>query len=275
MTETQKIVCKPTPWFIFRAAVMLLMFGVLAFLFYRDGLIGYRQKNAAYFLRASFEEAANQLQAKSQGGSISPAEWRDFAARQTVKLPVDASILPPEVQPGMKWPQPLHDLTALREKQWQHLWREYSAAWPAWSMDAEPPHVPYDAGKIRDQWIVCGICFGLSFIAAFFLIRTLLRRISVDEEALYPYNGKRIPFTDLTRLDLRKWDTKGLAFVDYQGSSGTGRVRLDGLTYGGFKKEQGEPAEALMRRLRSHFSGELIEYAPASGAEDDPAAPAS
>ncbi len=275
MSETEKIVCKPTPWFLFRAAIMLLMFGVFAFLFYRDGLIGYRQKNASYFLRATFEEAANQLQTKTQGGSISPAEWRSFAEKQTVKLPEDASTLPPEVQQGMKWPEPLHDLTALREKQWQHLWREYSAAWPAWSMDAEPPHEPFSAQKIHEQWVVFGICLALSVAAAFFLIRTLLRSIAVDDDALYYFGGKRIPFADLTRLDLRKWDTKGLAFIDYKGASGSGRVRVDGLTYGGFKKEQGEPAEALMKRLRSRFSGELIEYAPVSGAEEDPATPAS
>lgn len=275
MSENEKIVCKPTPWFLFRAAIMLLMFGVFAFLFYRDGLIGYRHKNASYFLRATFEEAANQLQARSRSGLISPSEWRAFAEQQPVKLPADASILPPEVQPGMKWPEPLHDLAALREKQWQHLWRDYSAAWPAWSMDAEPPHEPYDAGKIREQWIVCAICLALSLVAAFFLIRTWLRSIAVDGDALYYFGGKRIPFAAMTRLDLRKWDTKGLAFIDYKGASGSGRVRLDGLTYGGFKKDQGEPAEALMKRLRSHFSGELIEYAPVAEAEQDPAAPAS
>jgi len=275
MSETEKIVCKPTPWFLFRAAIMLLMFGVFAFLFYRDGLIGYRHKNASYFLRATFEEAANQLQAKSRSGLISPGEWRAFAEHQTVKLPADASILPPEVPPGMKWPEPLHDLVALREKQWQHLWRDYSAAWPAWSMDAEPPHEPYDAGKIREQWIVCAICLALSLIAAFFLIRTKLRSIAVDDDALYYFGGKRIPFAAMTRLDLRKWDTKGLAFIDYTGPAGSGRVRLDGLTYGGFKKDQDEPAEALMKRLRSRFSGELIEYAPLSEAEQDPATPHS
>jgi hypothetical protein len=73
--------------------------------------------------------------------------------------------------------------------------------------------------------------------------------------------GKRILYTDLRSLDLRKWETKGLAFIDYDGSSGKGRIRIDGLTYGGFKKEQGEPAEELMRRVRSRFSGEILEYA--------------
>lgn len=273
MSEPEKIICKPTPWFLFRAAIMLLMFAVFSFLFYQDGLIGYRRKNASFFLRAAFSEAGDQLATMSKGGTISPTEWRAFAEKQTVKLPEDASTLPPEVQPGMKWPEPLLDSVSLREKQWQQLWRDYSAAWPAWSMDAEPPHEPYNAQKIREQWIVFGICLALSVVAAFFLIRTLLRSIAVDSEALHHFGGKRIPFDQLTRLDLRKWDTKGLAFVDYQGSAGSGRLRIDGLTYGGFKKEQGEPAEALMTRLRSRFSGELIEYAAIEEAPEDPATP--
>jgi hypothetical protein len=74
--------------------------------------------------------------------------------------------------------------------------------------------------------------------------------------------GAPIPYADLKTLDLRKWETKGLAFIDYDGSSGKGRIRIDGLTYGGFKKDQGEPAERLMKLIRSRFSGEILEYAP-------------
>ena len=31
MSENEKIVCKPTPWFLFRAAIMLLMFATPLF----------------------------------------------------------------------------------------------------------------------------------------------------------------------------------------------------------------------------------------------------
>ena len=88
-------------------------------------------------------------------------------------------------------------------------------------------------------------------------------------------NGSPTPTS--RSLDLRKWETKGLAFIDYDGSAGKGRIRIDGLTYGGFKKEQDEPAERLMRLIRSRFSGEILEYAPVTAeeppAEDDSKAP--
>jgi hypothetical protein len=34
------------------------------------------------------------------------------------------------------------------------------------------------------------------------------------------------------------------------------------MTYGGFKKEEGEPGEQMMQLVRKYFTGELIEYAP-------------
>ena len=48
---------------------------------------------------------------------------------------------------------------------------------------------------------------------------------------------------------------------------------IDGLTYGGFKAEHGEPAERLIRRLKASFSGELIDFEelPAAAKAGDPA----
>jgi hypothetical protein len=163
----------------------------------------------------------------------------------------------------MPWPAILHDFDRMKPLQWNILWREYSKDRGLNASVEEP----YDAQKIKEQWIVFAICSVLAVVAAFFLLRTVNRSISADEEAVTDQKGKRIPFTDFKSLDLRKWDTKGLAFIDYEGTSGKGRIRVDGLTYGGFKKENDEPAERLMRRIRSRFSGEIIEYAPVTDHE--------
>jgi len=275
MSDPEKIVCKPTHWFLFRAGVMVVMFSVFAFLFYKDGAIGYRRENATLFLRMAFETAANDYQAHAAKGPISPTEWRKYAETKTVSFvwggaPIGAAELPKEVQPGMAWPEPLRDAELLKSTQWSRLWEDYSAKWPAWKMDSIPPHKAHDADAIAQQWIVFYICAALAATALFFFVRTLGRSMAVDQEALYTQTGKRIPFGDLKRLDLRKWDTKGLAFADYQGAAGSGRARLDGMTYGGFKKEQGEPAERLMQRIRAHFAGELVEYVAADSGPADP-----
>ena len=95
----------------------------------------------------------------------------------------------------------------------------------------------------------------------------MMRSISVDDQAITSSQGKRILFSDLKVLDLRKWETKGLAFIDYDGGSGQGRIRIDGLTYGGFKSENDQPAEQLMKKIQTNFSGEVIEYIPFSSSE--------
>ncbi len=259
MTDTAPIVCKPTRWFLFRAAVMLLMFGVFAVLFYIDGSTGYRKKNLTYFLHEAFKHSNEEFARMNAGGSLTPEEWKTHAEKQFVRLPGDRSILPADLEIPMPWPDVLHDYEAMKPLRWNQLWIRHSGQI---GLDSNPPEKPYDAGKIGEQWVVFWICLALALGAAFFLIRTLGRSMRADGEAVTGPGGRRVPYADLKTLDLRKWETKGLAFIDYEGSSGKGRIRLDGLTYGGFKKEDGEPAERLMNLVRSRFSGEILEYVP-------------
>ena len=69
---------------------------------------------------------------------------------------------------------------------------------------------PMNAGKIREQFYAAGVTGVLALITLYFLLRTLRRSISVDEEALYTQDGKRIPYADMLRIDKRNWDTKDL-----------------------------------------------------------------
>jgi hypothetical protein len=257
MSPSESIVCKPTPWFLLRALVMLLMFGVFAVLFYIDGSTGYRKKNESFYLHKTFQIANEEFSKMNSNSSLTPEAWKSHAAAQSVAFPQDRSILPATLELPVPWPAILHDFERMKPLQWNILWREYTKER---GLNASPPEQPYDAGKIGEQWIVFWICLGLAIVAAFFLLRTVNRSISVDGETLITQQGKRIPFSDFKTLDLRKWETKGLAFIDYDGASGKGRIRVDGLTYGGFKKENDEPAERLMARIRANFSGEIIEY---------------
>jgi hypothetical protein len=259
MNTPEPLVCKPTPWFLFRAVVMLLMFGIFSVLFYKDGSTGYRKKNLVFHLHKTFEAANMEFAKMNSDGKLTAAEWKTHAEKQSVRFPADASLLPADIKQPLPWPPILHDYERMKPLQWNKLWLEYSKER---GYDANPPEEPYDARKIGEQWVVFWICLALALGAAFILLRTLGRKISADDEAIVSVHGKRIPYTDLRSLDLRKWDTKGLAFIEYDGGSGKGRIRIDGLTYGGFKKEQGEPAEQLMRRIRSRFTGEILEYAP-------------
>lgn len=264
MTSPDTITCRPTPWFLFRAVVMVLMFSVFAVLFYIDGSTGYRKKNENFYLNKTFQTANEDFTKMNSSGSLTAEEWKAYAEKQTVKFPDDRSILPASLTLPMPWPAILQDYEKMKPMQWNLLWREYTKEN---GLSASPPKEPYSAQKINEQWVVLWFCAAFAAVAAFILIRTIRRSISVDSEGLTTQQGKKVLFRDMKVLDLRKWETKGLAFIDYQGESGKGRIRVDGLTYGGFKKDQGEPAERLMQQVKDHFSGEIIAYAPQEATE--------
>lgn len=271
---SERIVCKPTPWFLLRAAAMLLMFGVFTVLFFVDGKWGYREKNLSYHLSKAFEQATNEFKLKKDG--MSPEEWRAFAEKQTVPFPEDTSVLPVGTQVPMPWPPVLHDF----EKMNASLGQEPNKLFNDYRLEADikkdVPEHDFPARKINEQWAVFWVCLVLTVGALVMLLRTIGRSLAVDGQAFYPAGGGKVPFADLVRLDLRKWDTKGLAFAWAKTPAGGERkLRIDGLTYGGFKKEQDEPAERLMRQLKENFSGELIEYVTESEEPAKPAAPGS
>ena len=269
MTTPEKIVCKPTPWFMLRAVAMLAMFSVFAILFFIDGTTGYREKNLEYYIHSSFEDATKAFSRMNSEGNLTPEGWKEFASGQVVEMPSDPSLLPVGTEMPLPWPAMLTDYEKVKSLQHNILWREYSAKN---RMSEKVGKEPFDAGKIRIQIIAFYICLALSLGTLFFLIRTSRRFISADGEALTTAQGKRIPYTEMRTLDLRKWETKGIALIDYGGSSGSGKARIDGLTYGGFKKEQEQPAEQLMTRIRDNFSGEIVEYTTVAP-EEEPESP--
>jgi hypothetical protein len=254
---SERIVCKPTPWFLLRAGAMLLMFGIFAAMFFKDGSSGYREENLAYYLQAAFKKAREDFKAKRD---LTPAEWRAHAESQTVPFPEDRSVLPEGTQVPMPWPAVLQDAEKMKSSLAERESKLFDDYRGEQKIEREAPEKPFDARKIFEQWVVFWICLVLAVGTLFVLLRTIRRNIAVDGEALYPAEGGRVPFSDLVRLDLRKWDTKGLAFAWAKGGGGERKIRIDGLTYGGFKKEQDEPAEVLMRRLRENFRGEIIEF---------------
>lgn len=260
MSSPEQIICKPTPWFTLRAIAMLAMFSVFAVLFYIDGTTGYRKKNLEYYIHNTFEQATKQFSDMNSDGSLTEDQWKKFAEEQTVKFPKDTSVLPKGTQVPMPWPEMLTEFEKVKPLQHNLLWQEYTKQQIDKKLSIKPEEKPFDAKKIREQIIVFYICLTLALIALFFLVRTARRSMIAGESTLITAKGKEIPYSEMKSLDLRKWETKGIAFIDHEGTAGSGRARIDGLTYGGFKKDNGEPAEKLMQKIRANFSGEIIEY---------------
>lgn len=257
MSHSEKIICKPTPWFLLRAGVIFAMFSVFSVLFYIDGTTGYRKKNFEYYVHATFEKATSTFSKMDAETSLTEEGWREFASKQTVDFPENPALLPADTKLPMPWPDILTDYSRVKTLQHNHLWRDYSEKY---ELAESPEEKPFDAGKIDEQIHVFYICVSLSVITLFFLIRTVRRSVIADEKSLATADGKNIPYESMRVLDLRKWATKGIAFIDHETPSGIKRARIDGLTYGGFSQETNQPAEQLMRQIRSNFTGEIIDY---------------
>ena len=256
---SERIECKPTQWFLLRAAAMLLMFGIFAGMFFKDGKWGYREKNVSYYTWRAVEEAAARF--GEEQSKMTPAEWKEYAESQTLDLPEDRSILPVGTPESLPWPALLADYDVMKEGMANPKKLLFDRYRDEVGMKYDAPDKAFTAGKIFEQWVVFWICLVLTLGALIVLLRTISRKMVLHGTTFQPAGGKPVDIEDLVRLDLRRWDRKGLAFAWARSGNGPERkIRIDGLTYGGFKKEEGEPAEKLMEGLKAGFSGELIEY---------------
>lgn len=259
-----RIVCQPTKWFIWRVAAMLLMFSVFAFLFLQDGLYGYRDKNLHYFLKKTFDQAGADFQEQNVEGGLSESAWEAFARSQVCLFPGDGeAILPKGTDLKMAWPDELAEgYSLMKEKGGQNgasqLWEVYTSA-RGW--DVKPADHPMESHKITEQFVAAGVAVVLILGTLFIGIRTMRRTIEADGEYLYTQDGCRVAYSDMVRVDKRKWDTKGLALIYYEVQGEERKAKIDGMVYGQFKEEDGAPAEKLFSRVMEHFKGEVLEYA--------------
>lgn len=262
--EAEVIVCRPTKWFYLRAAAMTTMFAVFLVLFLKDWKVGWPKKNEVYYTFQAFKGAKEAFREHVEAGR-SAAAWKEFVESQKIGFPGEEGILPAGVDPDRKWPELLADYeryrVALEEegnKPVPPLWTLYTDQ-RGWSSNAPAKSYPKD--KIDEQ-LYLGLGSGvLMMIGVFFLLRTSRRAMKVDGEAYFAPNGERIPFEDIFRIDKRKWESKGLAYLYYGDRDSPRKAKVDGMVYGQFKPEEGAPAEALFQRITSRFSGEVVEFA--------------
>lgn len=270
-SSQDRLVCKPTKWFLWRALAMLVMFGVFAVLFLKDGMWGYRDKNLHYYMHATFSAAGEQFQDMYNAGGLTEAVWKEHASGQKCKFPENVDEVMPEGTDSEEvWPAELVNGFAVMEKEGGQngaisIWKQYSSA-RKWS--EEPAEHAMDAGEIRDQFVAAIVAAVLMLVTLFFLIRTQCRSIEADDKALYTQDGRTVRYADMVRIDKRKWDTKGLALVYYKDGGEEKRAKIDGMVYGQFKEEDGAPAEKLFSHVMSNFKGEVLEYVAVDGEEE-------
>lgn len=265
--QSDTIECKPTMWFTGRALVMALMFLGFGAYFYYDAVSGYPRKNLEYFMHKTFVDAGALFDREGRLNGAGSGEWERTVQSRMVEFPEDYEIPAGVDRKGTPWPAVLadYDLMSAPGKGW-------SAAWQAYSEERQyplkPVEQPYDGSKIFEQWVAGSICMALAAAALFLLVRTRGRKMAL-EDGRVTAAGRQFRVEDIARLDLRRWKMKGLAHAVLKPECGKARVRLDGLTYGGFRKEDSpNNAEDFMKALLARYQGEVIDYEEAPEAAE-------
>lgn len=266
MSESAVIVCKPTSWIKIRAVLIIAMFGVFAYLFYTDGTVGYKEENEQVLFNRLITIEAE----KAVGDFSSESEWKQFASAQKIDVSSEEMYpLPEGFNRDQHWPTVVVDGYASLSRGSngpQELWASYagSRGWPV-----KAPEHGHDQSDLNTQYYMCYGCATIVVVVLLLFLRTLTRTMSVTETAFIAPDGKVVPFTAMRRIDARKWDTKGVATIFYEDAGVKKKTKVDGMIYGHFKKEDGEPAEKLYAYILDNFKGELIEFENIDDADED------
>lgn len=237
------IICRVTPWYFRRMGVMALMFLGMGLYFIYDGKVGYPKENGIAAQKEWYEqeiiggpkkadrEIESYEEAHAQGEEITAA-WMKMAREKGWVI-----------NPDLKEPR----------------WADYAAArgWP----ESPKYHSPE---KIREQYYFGGALVFGAVVAGLLVLRNRNKVLTGYADHMVMPDGVRVRFDQVTCVDKRKWEHKGLAYVHFtmddacgqecprspQGAP-TRRVVIDDLMYGGAGK--------VLKRLLGQFKGELIE----------------
>jgi hypothetical protein len=124
-----------------------------------------------------------------------------------------------------------------------------------------------DLNKDYDYAIKEQLFFGIltavcGAVMLYFYIRTTRGALSADADSFTTADGRRVPFAIAFRIDRRKWQHKGLAYVFYRDGAGKEkRAVIDDLIFGG--------AVRVLDRLSANFKGEVIDLAKTPEPDSD------
>lgn len=253
------IICKPTlDTFVRFGVVIAAIFGFALYFFY-DGHIGYRQKNEEICSYRAFAQYGEQVLKYTADEWASILQNRPLIVTEQVEGELMAVVgeerypLPAQTQAAVCCPPELLDHEAM-SKSWSDCWTAYSRRM---HMPITPGDHAYDLATIREQWIAGGLFIFLGCVLVFFAVRTRGRVMSLEGD-LVTAAGQQFRVGEIQSIDLRQWGPgfKGCAYFTVNGR----KVKADGMTYGGFNKDKGEPAEAFMQALLAQYHGEITEY---------------
>ncbi len=114
----------------------------------------------------------------------------------------------------------------LKEKSGE--WEKLCAA-RGWT--TEVPHKRYERSDIVVQFAISALTGSIGAFSLVFWLRAKKTFIRSETDAVITPSGRRVPYSNITDLDLRKWKSKGLATIVYSLEGAKGRFILDDAKY--------------------------------------------
>lgn len=120
-------------------------------------------------------------------------------------------------------------------------WRAYAAS-RGWK--PQPPEHPFTEIQIRGQYLYGSLAAFSGVLALLYWWRQLSRTLQLDDEAVTSPSGTRVPFSAITGLGLKKWESKGLAVVRYEIDGRKGEFLVDDYKF------DTEAARAIVEEIK-------------------------
>lgn len=220
---TEPIVCRITPWYFRRMGMMTAMLIAMGLYFLYDGKFGYPKANEIAEKKNWFE----QTLLKGYDEALAANRLDQWVQETEAQgLPAGKNGEPPR-------------------------WISYAAerGWP------EKPH-KYTDREITEQFWWGGATVIAGLIVGMLMLLNRNKVLRAEADHWITPEGQAIRYTDVFRVDKRKWDNKGLAYAWYRPTGGEAEKKaiLDDLKYDG--------AVHILERLLANFKGELIEKVP-------------
>lgn len=229
--EEGVITCRVTRWYYRRMGLMTAMFIGMGLYFFYDGMWGYGKKNEVAEKKEWFEQEVVGTPEKEGTFEAAKAEGEEAAKAWVLSAREKGWIISKNLQ--------------------EPRWDDYAAP-HGWESNPKK----YSQDEIDQQFWWGGAVFIAGLFTGFLLLFNRNKIFVGHADHMIMPNGSTVKFSNVFKIDKRKWDNKGLAYA-YHRESEDGQVQkavIDDLKFGG--------ADKVLTRLLNNFEGELIEKVP-------------
>jgi hypothetical protein len=166
---------------------------------------------------------------------------------------------------GLEYVKFMEERQDMEELARDEAWKKFAAdqGWPIENPLDEDTGKPLKQYDINGQYIYAGVA-GLAALGFLSRLGYMLGRwVDSNDEGLRNKAGQQARYADITQLDKKRWQSKGIAYVHYQSEGGAGRIRLDDFYY------DRAPTRAILRQVEAHIDPAKI----ANGKPEPPEQP--